>query len=763
MAEFLNINASPKHVVPVHINVVLSGFQLDGHQGVSVSSDDLQQWLQHVQHSRPHYVIPSRSLDDETRPAQQTAAIEYEYHYHAIHLASNDTEALRVAICAQLREVEPNSSQFYVRASQITGLLSDFVRRLRLARSFTLFVLNIRDVVDEGKFYGYRFGFSQAELQMLRQIAINESGSETAPEALDVQKLAQHLVQTGSPAEQYFAHRAQEDAYMTEDCLTDVWTGPGRFAFVDINAGSATLPDHHLTRGPIVGGEGVHAGLRVQAQWLNDNTPAEVYAAPLTQTDSTDSAMAVNDVTRQLLQDMFNRMCLGEQEVHHSDICLTLKQQLKDLDGSTDSENALLGLLAGHDEGSQPLPHSRGWYMFASRLSALLLDTTHHLVTPSSSFLPSQFSERVNFHLYVVTNHNSFDPLGPTALNADVYREAISSLCTRQQQFSFAIHRVSMSDDAEISVAFHRSLRTAVIPQLRLDGSFVSAARMYIDGDELQHQLAQQTAAHEDADTQTHRHRDVFVFLFSVDVGMPLYVDKFYQARALHDMVIAVQSDYARVESHMQCNGNVVTVNLRDPLDQLVSATLTHLAGVLPPHLSYDLHRQRASQTWLWGMPHYQPTAMQMDAIHRNYVLAALQRSQHAYNDGVKTLQNIRTAPQTYANLVSVEQAVVFLQVTHAILVHDIWPTIIDAASAGEYDAALELHHVVMLASRRFNETARWIAAELSAAACVPVRQQFWSSYEWIIWHLLVCGVIAAMVSIYVLVKGFSRRKIKIN
>jgi len=45
--------------------------------------------------------------------------------------------------------------------------------------------------------------------------------------------------------------------------------------------------------------------------------------------------------------------------------------------------------------------------------------------------------------------------------------------------------------------------------------------------------------------------------------GDPLLVDKHYQAKALSDMIIVVQSERSSWESHLQCNGQAVMWNLR--------------------------------------------------------------------------------------------------------------------------------------------------------------------------------------------------------
>ena len=81
-----------------------------------------------------------------------------------------------------------------------------------------------------------------------------------------------------------------------------------------------------------------------------------------------------------------------------------------------------------------------------------------------------------------------------------------------------------------------------------------------------------------------------------------MFIDKHYQARALDDMVIAVQSDEVEWESHLSCNGKAIVWNLRNPLRSMLSATVHHLSGLLPMHLAYDDAHGKVSQDWLWSV-----------------------------------------------------------------------------------------------------------------------------------------------------------------
>ncbi|KAJ1478176.1 hypothetical protein T484DRAFT_1818502, partial [Baffinella frigidus] len=196
------------------------------------------------------------------------------------------------------------------------------------------------------------------------------------------------------------------------------------------------------------------------------------------------------------------------------------------------------------------------------------------------------------------------------------------------QQF----HHYTMAEDQALAVAYANALRSAVVATLKVDGRFVATKRMYLDSRVLQrhlqllHQhlsgasdtrhlqlLHQHFSGASDTDEKdTPNKKDVPVFLFSMDfplpvfvdkhyqarslqicplldgLPLPVFVDKHYQARSLQDMVIAVQSDEVEWDSHLACNGKPVVWNLRNPTRAVLAATVQHLAGVLPMHLTFD-------------------------------------------------------------------------------------------------------------------------------------------------------------------------------
>lgn len=67
----------------------------------------------------------------------------------------------------------------------------------------------------------------------------------------------------------------------------------------------------------------------------------------------------------------------------------------------------------------------------------------------------------------------------------------------------------------------------------------------------------------DDAGSHAHSRSILEVPIFWFIYSEPLLLDKHYQARALSDMIIVVQSEHSSWESHLQCNGQSLLWNLR--------------------------------------------------------------------------------------------------------------------------------------------------------------------------------------------------------
>ena len=91
------------------------------------------------------------------------------------------------------------------------------------------------------------------------------------------------------------------------------------------------------------------------------------------------------------------------------------------------------------------------------------------------------------------------------------------------------------------------------------------------------------------------------IFIFSIDSSLPVFIDKHFFARAMPNMVFAVQSRKQLWESPLSCNSKPLYHNLRNPLREALRATMTGLAGSLPAHVSNHVHGN-PTHDWQWSI-----------------------------------------------------------------------------------------------------------------------------------------------------------------
>merc|ERR1712166_373713 len=311
-----------------------------------------------------------------------------------------------------------------------------------------------------------------------------------------------------------------------------------------------------------------------------------------------------------------------------------------------------------------------------AQLAASLHTTIHHLITPSSSKLPTLFPHRVFYHLYVINVDNS-PPVDFHSYYNEFKRELLK-LQLPSQEFAFSLHRLSMAEDTELALAYANALHSATVPSLSIDGVFTPATRMYLDSASLQHNLKvlgnqngvySRFEKHPEDEGKGPMHsspyansQEVPIFLFYQDQKKyPVLIDIHHQSKALDDMVIAVRSE-GTWESVFACNGRPVVLNLENPLKPLLSATISHLAGVIPSHLTYSEAHRRTSQDWLWSVgdnplawstSRWHFSQLQVDTVHRNYVIGVLEVSDARMRAGFSTLSSLKLTASNFKVLVS--------------------------------------------------------------------------------------------------------------
>eukprot|EP01114_Cavostelium_apophysatum_P019136 TRINITY_DN6079_c0_g1_i2.p1 TRINITY_DN6079_c0_g1~~TRINITY_DN6079_c0_g1_i2.p1 ORF type:complete len:413 (+),score=113.23 TRINITY_DN6079_c0_g1_i2:1714-2952(+) len=409
---------------------------------------------------------------------------------------------------------------------------------------------------------------------------------------------------------------------------------------------------------------------------------------------------------------------------------------------------------------------------FLSHLGSTIAMSLKHLVVPSSPLFETPYAERVTFHLFILRTHESYNPRDPNYFNYERFKQQILKLKLPTQEYAFTLKEIFINDDPALSVAYSTSLRTAVLPKLNAAGDFSTQEYLYLDSKELQHHLQvlkTEERAHEADDTYEARHvaKHIPLFLFSLDTDVPIFIDKYYVAKALSDMIIVVQSPQASYESRLICNEKPIYWDLRNPLKAALANTALLVGGVVPPHISYDESRQSAYQNWVWSVgdspfsytsSHYYFSSFHRDIAFRNYVVYGLNETLQTVNRGVKLLLNQLTHTDNF-------KALEYLPLENLTDVyHEIkknWVEIATATFELDYVTATSKLKVIHSLSREFFDASLQTIDVMNVWKCLseePTQHQ--QKFNWLI--PLAIAVDIGMAVLYFFVRS-KNRKVKVN
>jgi len=294
-------------------------------------------------------------------------------------------------------------------------------------------------------------------------------------------------------------------------------------------------------------------------------------------------------------------------------------------------------------------------------------------------------------------------------------------------------------DDPGLALAFTTSLRHAILPTLRVDGTFVAAESLYVDSLELRRMLRHAAPPVHEPQKGMQTSRALPIFFFSSDSDLPLFIDRYFQSRSVDDLVIVVQSDYSDWESRMICGHYHLPWNLRTPLRAALAATAEQLGGVLSPHLAYEAETKRARQNWLWSVGDspfaYTSSGAEFgthyaSVLHRHYVVGALNASVSLVAEAVHVLSALRTSRSNAVLLDgsgAEELPFLRLQSAHAKVVQ-LQRRILAHASRSEFDEASVLLHALQKGSQALVDLALELVRAFDPLRCAPADT---SSFLW--------------------------------
>lgn len=533
-----------------------------------------------------------------------------------------------------------------------------------------------------------------------------------------------------------------------EECLTDTWIGKNRWAFIDLSAGP-------FSWGPAVGGEGVRT---------ESSLPNVEKTIGAVQEISEDEA---EDKLQDAIQEKF--AVFGDKEHQAIDILLAeidiyelfafkhckgrkaklalceelddrmrdLKNELESFDGEEYDESHKSKAIAA-------LKRMENWNLFSdsyeefqnytvardgflAHLGATLWGSMRHVISPSIADGAFHYFDKISFQLFFITQEK-VRHIKQLPVDLKAIKDGLSALLLPSQKPIFSQHMLPLSEDPALAMAFSVARRAAAVSMLLVNGTYRKHTRTYLDSSILQHQLQRLSEEGSLKGTHAHSRSTLEVPIFWFIYNEPLLVDKQYQAKALNDMVIVVQSDSSTWESHLQCNGRSLLWNLRWPMKAAFAATSEYLAGLLPLQLVYSQAHEAAIEDWTWsvGCNPFSVTSQgwhisqfHSDSIARSYIITALEESIQLVNSAVRVLLMERTTEKTFKLFRSQERELA----NKYNYVVSLWRRISTISGDLHYDDASKLLYTLEDASKRFTDQVNATLAALHPLNCTKERK----------------------------------------
>lgn len=533
-----------------------------------------------------------------------------------------------------------------------------------------------------------------------------------------------------------------------EECLTDTWIGKDRWAFIDLSAGP-------FSWGPAVGGEGVRTELSLPNVQKTIGAVAEISedeAEDRLQIAIQEKFSVFGDKDHQAIDillaeiDIYElfafKHCKGRKV--KLALCEELDERMRDLKNELQSFEG-----EEYDENHKKkaidaLKRMENWNLFSdtheefqnytvardtflSHLGATLLGSMRHIISPSVADGAFHFYEKISFQLFFITQEK-VRHIKQLPVDLKALMDGLSSLLLPSQKAMFSQHMLPLSEDPALAMAFSVARRAAAVPLLLVNGTYRKTVRSYLDSSILQYQLQKLNDHGSLKGTHANSRSTLEVPIFWFIHSDPLLVDKHYQAKALSDMVIVVQSDPSSWESHLQCNGKSLLWDLRRPIKAALAATSEHLAGLLPLHLVYSQAHENAIEDWIWSVgcnplsitsQGWHISQFQSDTIARSYIITALEESIQLINSAVHQLVMERTSEQTFKLFQSQEHELVN-KYNHVV---GLWRRISTVTGELRFVDAMRLLYVLEDASKGFVDNVNATIALLHPIHCRRKRE----------------------------------------
>ncbi|KAL4384256.1 hypothetical protein GQ457_15G029440 [Hibiscus cannabinus] len=534
-----------------------------------------------------------------------------------------------------------------------------------------------------------------------------------------------------------------------EECLTDTWIGKDRWAFIDLSAGP-------FSWGPVVGGEGVRTELSLPNVGKTLGSVEEITedeAEDRLQDAIQEKFSVFGDKDHQAIDillaeiDIYElfafKHCKGRKV--KLALCDELDERMRDLKDELQSFKKEESDESRRRKAIDALKRMENWNLFSdtveefqnytvardtflAHLGAILWGSVRHVISPSVSDGAFHYYEKISYQLFFITKE-TVKNIKRLPVDLKALQDGLSSLLISSQKVMFTQHVLALSEDPALAMAFSVARRAAAIPFLLVNGTYRKSTRSYIDSSILQYQLRRLNDQGSLKGSHAHSRFTLEVPIFWFIHTEPLLVDKHYQAKALSDMVIVVQSESSSWESHLQCNGKSLLWDLRRPIKPALAAVSEHLAGLLPLQFVYSHAHGAAIEDWIWSVgcspfsitsQGWQISKVQSDTIARSYIITTLDESIKLVNSAVHLLLRERTtAEKTFKPFQSREHDLV----SKYIYVVGIWRRISTISGELRYADAMRLLYTLEEASKGFVDHVNTTIALLHPIHCTKDRK----------------------------------------
>ncbi|CAM0953876.1 unnamed protein product [Alopecurus aequalis] len=825
VANHMNLAQVDSIYFSIPVNFIFIGFDGKGGQEFKLGPEELERWFMKMDHVFEHTRIPP--VGEVLAPFYKTIVKKLEHQYdlplvshvnhnvsvHAIHMGEDVMSIFEHAIKALSHSEDPREDGmpfWQVDSDQMEHVYSALVDHLQIQEAYSIFILNPKPM-ENGTRYGYRKGFSESEINLLRenktlQAQILQSTTSHKQLHLDIEKGANkrplyeshplssfswtttdnedmkdwshrctealrnlELVKAGKSKHDIvydkavqILHGAKDELHdvlksallssdlkgLHAECLTDIWIGRDRFAFVDLSAGP-------FAWGPAVGGDGVRTELTLpnvaktvgavaevteeEAEESLQDTIRERFSSVGEDYHAVDILLAEIDV-----YELFAfKHCVGRRI--QLALCKELEERMHDLKNELEGYNSGDSDEINKKKALDALKRMEEWNLFKetygehhsytvardsflAHVGSTLWGSMRHVIAPSVSHRSYHYYEKLSFQLYFVTQEN-VRSIKQLPVNVKSITEGLSSLLLPSQKLMFTQHVLSLSEDPALMMAFSMARRAAAVPLLLVNGTYRSTVRTYLDSAILQHQLQKLSEQTSLRGGHSNHRSTLEVPIFWFIHSEPLILDKHYQAKALTNMVVVVQSDVDSWESHLQCNGRSILWDLRKPVKAAVAASAEYVSGLLPSHLVYSSAHETTSEDWTWSVgcnplsvtssQGWRLSQFQKDVIARNYIITAVEESVRVVNLAIQRLGRERTSERGFRIFKTKES--VMVEKYNAVV--NLWRRVAAMSKGLRYGDAVKLMSSLEDASNGFSHAVNSTVLNLHPAQCARERK----------------------------------------